>query len=211
MSVKIPKVRDVVQVNIHSFYMVTYDDNTIERYHPVIAATKLKPGMSMSEVHKLVGPALDDADNWKYAKFSNKQTKDIITSALQLLVKNKKFISFSDLEIADRGTNTVATTALSVSFHCVLPGFGQKGTEFNDVKYVEIKLMLFTKAFMRDRIPIDDDANIPETIKTDDYILLRIAYILLLICVAPYSEYITDLNSLLEGVAIINGHSTICY
>ena len=205
MSIKIPKVRDVVQVNIHSFYMVTYDDNTIERYHPVMAAAKLKPGMSMAEVHKLVGPALDDADNWKYAKFPIKQTKDIITSALQLLVKNKKFVNFSDLEIEARGGDKT----LSVSFHCVLPGFGQKGTKFNDVKYIEVELMLFTKAFMRDRLSIDDAANIPETIKTDDYILLRIAYILLLVCVAPYSEYITDLNSLLDGIATINGHHTI--
>ena len=207
MSVKIPKVKDVVQVNIHSFYMVTYDDNTIERYHPVMAAAKLKPGMSMSEVHKLVGPALDDADNWKYAKFSTQQTKDIITSALQLLVKNKKFVNFSDLEIAAMSGDK----ALSVSFHCVLPGFGQKGAEFEDVRHIEVGLMLFTKAFMRDRLSIDDNANIPETIKTDDYILLRIAYIILLICVAPYSKHIPDINSLLDGVAVENWHNTICY
>ena len=73
-----------------------------------------------------------------------------------------------------------------------------------DVDYIEVGLMLFTKAFMRDRLSIDDDANIPETIRTDDYILLRIAYIILLICVAPYSEHIPNINSLLDGVAVEN-------
>ena len=90
---------------------------------------------------------------------------------------------------------------MSVSFHCVLSEFVHKDA---DVDYIEVGLMLFTKAFMRDRIHIDDDANIPETIRTDDYILLRIAYILLLICVAPYSEHIPDINSLLDGVAVEN-------